>query len=253
MRSRFLGKLNVTCELARNTVSGPKPAFLHFKRPCDSLAHSHLRSNGLENGLRQSHSSGGGGLLTLLCIFPATLRHEDNQSRHVWLHRLCTAQRCLVQDGVDIWHLPFPGGASGKESTCQRRHGFNSWVRKILWRRQWQPAPVFLLGKFHGQRSLAGYSPWSPKELDMTEHIYSEKEMHFIFHHKCQVICTGAVTTQKMYCLICTKALWLSSGPRIVQIHIAFSAVFKSTKSWKSKGFLVDLQQAHLAAKPDLN
>ena len=63
-RSRFLGKLNVTCELARNTVSGPKPALLHFKRPCDSLAHSHLRSNGLENGLRQSHSSGGGGLLT---------------------------------------------------------------------------------------------------------------------------------------------------------------------------------------------
>lgn len=101
-RSRFLGKLNVTCELARNTVSGPKPALLHFKRPCDSLAHSHLRSNGLENGLRQSHSSGGGGLLTLLCIFPASLRHEDNQSRHVWLHRLCTAQRRLVQGGVDI-------------------------------------------------------------------------------------------------------------------------------------------------------
>ena len=101
-RSRFLGKLNVTCELARNTVSGPKPALLHFKRPCDSLAHSHLRSNGLENGLRQSHSSGGGSLLTLLCIFPASLRHEDNQSRHVWLHRLCTAQRRLVQGGVDI-------------------------------------------------------------------------------------------------------------------------------------------------------
>jgi len=32
--------------------------------------------------------------------------------------------------------------------------------RKILWRREWQPTPVFLLGEFHGQRSLAGYSPW---------------------------------------------------------------------------------------------
>ena len=39
-----------------------------------------------------------------------------------------------------------------------RRPGFDSWVRKIPWRRQWQPTPVFLLGKCHGQRSLAGYA-----------------------------------------------------------------------------------------------
>ena len=37
------------------------------------------------------------------------------------------------------------------------------------WRRKWQPLPVFLPGEFHGQRSLAGYSPWGRKELDMTE------------------------------------------------------------------------------------
>ena len=35
-------------------------------------------------------------------------------------------------------------------------------------RRKWQPTPVFLPGKFHGQRSLVGYSPWGFKELDMT-------------------------------------------------------------------------------------
>ena len=54
----------------------------------------------------------------------------------------------------------FPGG---KEFACQfRRHkrrGFNPWVGKIPWRRKWQPTPVFLSEKFHGQRSLAGYSP----------------------------------------------------------------------------------------------
>ena len=51
-------------------------------------------------------------------------------------------------------------GGSGKESACQcRRHKFNSWVRKIPWRRKWQPTPVFFPGKSHGQRSLAGYSP----------------------------------------------------------------------------------------------
>ena len=37
------------------------------------------------------------------------------------------------------------------------------------WRRKWQPTPVFVPGVFHGQRSLAGYSPWGCKELDTTE------------------------------------------------------------------------------------
>ena len=57
----------------------------------------------------------------------------------------------------------FPGGASGKELACQcRRHkrcGFDPWVRKIPWRRAWQPAPVLLPRESHGQRSLVGYSP----------------------------------------------------------------------------------------------
>ena len=56
--------------------------------------------------------------------------------------------------------MGFPGGISGKEPACQcGRHGFNPWIAKILWRRAWQPTPVFLPGESHGQRSLAGYSP----------------------------------------------------------------------------------------------
>ena len=46
--------------------------------------------------------------------------------------------------------------------------GFDPWVRKIPWRGKWKPTPVFLSGKFHGQRSLTGYSPWGHKELDTT-------------------------------------------------------------------------------------
>ena len=49
------------------------------------------------------------------------------------------------------------------------RCGFDPWVGKIPWRRKWQPAPVLLSGESHGQRSLAGYSPQSHKELDITE------------------------------------------------------------------------------------
>ena len=44
--------------------------------------------------------------------------------------------------------------------------------RKPGFNRKWQPTPVLLLGKSHGQRSLVGYSPWSHKELDTTENIF---------------------------------------------------------------------------------
>ena len=39
---------------------------------------------------------------------------------------------------------------------------------RFPWRREWQPTPVFLPRKSHGQRSLVGYSPWGHKESDMT-------------------------------------------------------------------------------------
>ena len=49
--------------------------------------------------------------------------------------------------------------------------GFNPWVRKIPWRREWQPTPVFLPGELPGQRSLAGYNPWDCKESDRIERL----------------------------------------------------------------------------------
>ena len=62
------------------------------------------------------------------------------------------------------------GFPRGKELTFQyrrrKRHGFNPWVRKIPWRRAWQPTPVFLSGESYG---LVGYSAWGHKESDTTE------------------------------------------------------------------------------------
>ena len=67
-------------------------------------------------------------------------------------------------------HIGFPGNACGKEVTCQcrkcKRLAFNPCIGKIPWRKAWQPTLVFLSGESQGQRSLAGYSPWSPKESD---------------------------------------------------------------------------------------
>ena len=66
-----------------------------------------------------------------------------------------------------------PRWLSGNESVCQcrrcKRCRFDPWVRKIPWRREWQPTLVFLPGKFHGQRSLVGCSLWGGKESDTTE------------------------------------------------------------------------------------
>ena len=63
-------------------------------------------------------------------------------------------------------HTHTPWWLSGKESACQcRRRRFDLWIRKIPWRRKWQPTPVFLPGKSHEQKSLAGYSPWNLKRV----------------------------------------------------------------------------------------
>ena len=66
------------------------------------------------------------------------------------------------------WH-------SGKEPACQcrrfKRCGFNPWSGKIPWRRAWRPTLVFLSGKSHGQRSLAGDSPWGRKGPDTTQRL----------------------------------------------------------------------------------
>ena len=66
------------------------------------------------------------------------------------------------QEALVVKNLPANAGDA-------RDAGFDPWVRKIPWRREWQLTPVFLTGEFHGQRSLVGYSPWGHKELDTTE------------------------------------------------------------------------------------
>ena len=65
-----------------------------------------------------------------------------------------------------------------------------SWPRIVTWRREWQPTSVFLPGESNGQRSLVGYSPWGPKELDTTERLtlslsLSERQ---VWGHLCRAV-----------------------------------------------------------------
>ena len=109
----------------------------------------------------------------LLCLFLS-----DSQSQNItpgWRFNsvhLHLRKRSFREE--EDFPLGFPGGSVVKESACHckrhRRCGFSPWVWRIPSSRKWQPTPVFLLGKFHGQRSLVFYSPCGCKESDMTEH-----------------------------------------------------------------------------------
>ena len=96
--------------------------------------------------------------------------------------------------GISCW-------LSGKESTYQcRRPEFDPWVRKITWRRAWQPTPVFMPGESCVQRSLAGYSPWGCKKSDSTYWLNSKR------HTFC-----GSYNLNGSCCV--HPSAWLSLGP----------------------------------------
>ena len=89
-------------------------------------------------------------------------------SSPAWPH----ARKCLVtgQGRVSLLYsmlgIRLPWWLSGKEQAYQcRRHRCDPWVRKIPWRRKWQPSLVFFPGESHEQRSLVGYSLWGCKRV----------------------------------------------------------------------------------------
>ena len=84
---------------------------------------------------------------------------------------------CLLYRGAQripfqLKREPSPGGSESTEIRLQcRRRRFSPWVRKMPWRREWQPTPGLLPGKSHGQRSLAGYRPWGHRERNTAERL----------------------------------------------------------------------------------
>ena len=87
----------------------------------------------------------------------------------LWQHPVsaCVFKYLLMRTLV-IWFSAHPMGASlvvqmVKNPPAMQRPGFDPWVRKIPWRREWQPTLVLLPGEFHGQRTLTGYTPWGQR------------------------------------------------------------------------------------------
>ena len=82
---------------------------------------------------------------------------------------------------AELQKAGLPRWDHGKEFTCQcRRCKLDLWVRKIPWRRKWQPNPVFLPRESYGQKSLVAHSPWGCKESNTTEHVCTHwKPVHW--------------------------------------------------------------------------
>ena len=95
-------------------------------------------------------------------------------------------------------------------------------VGKIHWRRKWQPTPVFLPRKCHGQRSLVGYSPWGCKELDMTE------QLHFLSYFCFYFYCFGKLTLENIGTFMLMFLPMFSSGNFMVSCLI-----FKSLRHFE--------------------
>ena len=135
----------------------------HLDKACSSFCFSIWKQdNPTSSGIRSSISPAGeiswtlSYLLFSTCPNPIIIISASSAFKTpspVYLH----------EDGLPLFRVspPFSGlprWLSSKESACQcsslSGHGFNPWIRKILWRRAWQLTPVFLPGESHGQRSL---------------------------------------------------------------------------------------------------
>ena len=112
-----------------------------------------------------------------------------------------------------------------KNLPASRRPRFDPWVGMTPQRRKWQPTSVFLSGEFHGQRSLAGYSPWGLRESDAAEQLtlslYVVLPPHWV---------ASSFRLGRLLCLLCAPSLHGDAccGPTrscedIFELHVSVS------------------------------
>ena len=122
-------------------------------------------------------------------LFPVLFRIEFPLRAHFWVSSSYLAIFSFIANSNNkisyFGGLQLPWWLRVKRICLQfRRWGFDPWIGKIPWRREWLPTPLFLPGESHGQRSLAGCSPWGCKESDVTEWITLPLSLFILFYGK---------------------------------------------------------------------
>ena len=103
------------------------------------------------------------------CIQREVSQKENNRYYHdfsCWAGKKIFLRKSLRTGWGFLYH------SVGKASACSMGDVGSTWVRKIPWRREWQPTPGFLPGESHGQRSLAGYTSWCHKSQTQLSAIF---------------------------------------------------------------------------------
>ena len=126
-------------------------------------------------------------------IYSMTFIYHHHEPIIIWNY-LCYLFACwIIPLGVSL------GAQMVKNLSAVWETRVQSWIGKIPWRRKWQPSLVFLLEKFHGQRSLVGYSPWDCKELDTID---DAGHCSLPFHEKASCMRVGT-----LYFFVCACIL----------------------------------------------
>ena len=147
---------------------------------------------------------------------------------------------CFHYFSAGRWLQGFPGGASGKEPTCQcRRHKrceFDPWVGKIPWRRAWQTTPIFLPGESPWKEETGGL--WS-MGLERVRHDLSNLEHLQVWLHnsrtqpnwKCRAPCSK--DWGKMSLKLLNRKVFLSPIVSLSTYHGVFNLLFNVVQSNK--------------------
>ena len=131
------------------------------------------RSCGWRSHLQRHHPDGLGDDAPTTGEFRACWHIKDS-SMPIYFPPLASQQLL----GVCLSQSPgFPSGSNDRICLQCGRPRFSAWVGTIPRRREWLLTPVFLPGKFYGQRNLMGYSPWGHKESDTTERLTLQPQL----------------------------------------------------------------------------
>ena len=175
--------------------------------------------------------------------------------------RIRPASPALNKEDVLIY-MGSPGGTSGKEPACQwRRHKrcrFKPWVRKIPWRRAWQPTLVILSGESHGQRSLEDCGPQGRRvrhdrsKLARTPETLSNAQIYPMMQGACVLMCNTRKSVRRVIFLLTLCSHWIASyfipsvfPLMLVQchttLHVSWPAVWRPNRMGVGIGVLTPI------------